>query len=256
MRIIDFHTHPGWNTTKDFGYDMTNERYISMLKKAGITMSCGSLIDYPYFRLEVSEYETLIPELNRKVWVLQEQYPDFYIPGIHIHPNFVEMSLEQLRLHKARGGKLVGELVGYLMQYDSFITAEYMGLFETCRDLGMVLSLHQLSVAEAEVIAAAFPTMPVVMAHPDYKTKYYEKLEALGKYHNLYLDLSGAGTNITGMLRYGVDNVGAEHFLFGTDFPAYNPAMYVHSVLYEELTDRQREMILWRNAAGILQLAD
>jgi len=256
MKIIDFHTHPGWNTTREFGYDMTNERFVAMLKKAGITKTCGSLIDYPWFHLDAARYKAIIPELNRSAWALQEKYPDFYIPGIHIHPGFPEMSMEQLRQHKARGGKLVGELVGYLMAYESYITAEYLGLFEVCRDMGMVLNLHQRSVNEAEVIAGAFPTMPVVMAHPGYKAQYFEKLEALQRHKNLYLDLSGAGTNITGMLRYGVDCVGAEHFLFGTDFPAYNPAMYVHSVLYEDLTDLQREQILWRNAAEILELSD
>ncbi len=254
MRIIDFHTHPGWNTTQQFGYDMTDERYVAMLQNAGISMSCGSPIDVPIFYREVEEYERLIPELNSKAWSLQEQYPDFYIPGIHIHPAFPEMSLEQLRLHKARGGKLVGELVGYLMGYESYNTPEIMGLFETCRDLGMVLNLHQKLVAEAETIAAAFPTMPVVMAHPGYKKQYLEKLAAMEKHKNLYLDLSGDGIRITGMLRYGVDNVGADRFLFGTDFPAYKPATYVHSVLCEDLTDRQLEMILWHNAATLLEL--
>ena len=39
MRIIDFHTHPGYNTTKKFGYDMTDELFVSELKRSGITQA-------------------------------------------------------------------------------------------------------------------------------------------------------------------------------------------------------------------------
>lgn len=44
MEIIDFHTHTGYKTTKDFGYDMTPELFVNELKRAGVTRACGSAL--------------------------------------------------------------------------------------------------------------------------------------------------------------------------------------------------------------------
>ena len=54
------------------------------------------------------------------------------------------------------------------------------------------------------------------------------------------------------MLSYGVHKVGAERFLFGTDYPICNPRMYVQAVLQEHLTDEERELIFHKNASRIL----
>ena len=254
MRIIDFHTHPGYNTTKKFGYDMTDELFVSELKRSGITQACGSAIMADFFTSKKEEFGGILQTLNTYAWNMQEKYPDFFIPGIHIHPNHPEISAEHLRIHKEKGFKLVGELVPYLMDYPGCLTEGCHELFELCDQYGMILNLHEQLDISIE-IAKAFPHMPVVVAHPGYNEMYLDRLEALKKYDNLYLDISGTGIAATGMLRYGVETVGAERLLFGTDFPGYNPEMYVRSVLFDNLTDDAREQIFWRNAAGLLGIS-
>ena len=254
MRIIDFHTHPGYNTTKKFGYDMTDELFVSELKRAGVTQACGSSIMFEYFTSKSGEFGEILKTLNEYVWRMQEKFPDFFIPGIHIHPNHPEISAEHLRMHKKKGFKLVGELVPYLMDYPGCLAPGCMELYELCNEYGMVLNLHEELKISVQ-IAKAFPNMPVVVAHPGYNEMYLERLDAMKQYDNLYLDLSGTGIAATGMLRHGINTVGADRLLFGTDFPGYNPEMYVRSVLYDRLTDDEREKIFWRNTAALLDIS-
>ena len=56
------------------------------------------------------------------------------------------------------------------------------------------------------------------------------------------------------MLAYGVGRVGAERFLFGSDYPVCSPGMNVGAVDYEEITDRERELIFSGNAKRLLNL--
>nr|MBQ4318691.1 amidohydrolase family protein [Clostridia bacterium] len=74
------------------------------------------------------------------------------------------------------------------------------------------------------------------------------------KYPNAYLDLSGTGLFRYAMLAHGVNRVGAERFLFGTDFPVCNAAMQVAAVLSEYLTDEDYELIFSGNAKRLLGL--
>ena len=92
----------------------------------------------------------------------------------------------------------------------------------------------------------------MVIAHPSYGKDYADMLSVIKKYENLFLDLSGTGIAAYGMLRYGVDVVGKEKLLFGTDFPGYNPEMYVRSVLYERLADDETDYIFHKNAEALL----
>ena len=49
------------------------------------------------------------------------------------------------------------------------------------------------------------------------------------------------------MLRAGIDRVGPERFLFGTDFPICNPALLLEGVRFEHLSDAEREAVLGGN---------
>jgi len=71
--------------------------------------------------------------------------------------------------------------------------------------------------------------------------------ELLAKYQNLYFDLSGTGLLRWGMLRKGIDMLGSERLLFGTDFPVCNPGMNVYGVLFEHLTDEERRRVFRTN---------
>ena len=72
---------------------------------------------------------------------------------------------------------------------------------------------------------------------------------------NYYLDLSGYGIFRHGMLRRGIDEMGVERFLFGSDYPTCNPAMYIGGVAEDfTLTAEEKQAVLYDNAARLLKL--
>ncbi len=80
------------------------------------------------------------------------------------------------------------------------------------------------------------------------------KLDLLRRHSNAYLDICGTGLFRYGMLKYGVDQVGAERFLFGTDFPVCSVGMQVGGVMTEDLTPAERQAIFADNAKRLLRL--
>jgi Tat protein secretion system quality control protein TatD with DNase activity len=61
---------------------------------------------------------------------------------------------------------------------------------------------------------------------------------------NYYLDLSGTGLFRHGMLNRAVKEMGADHILFGTDYPICTPGMFVGGVLYDPfLSDEEKASV-------------
>ena len=50
-----------------------------------------------------------------------------------------------------------------------------------------------------------------------------------------------------------IRDYGPERFLFGSDYPMWDPAACLEEFLRLDLTDAEKELILWKNACGILR---
>ena len=57
------------------------------------------------------------------------------------------------------------------------------------------------------------------------------------------------------MLRYGIDRVGVEKFIFGSDYPTCSLPMYIGAILLDSgISDNEKEYIFSKNAKRILNL--
>ena len=180
----------------------------------------------------------------------------FLTPGFHVHPAFVRESCDEIEWAHSLGYRLVGELVPYMHGWTNYGSRALSKILDTADQLHMVVSYHTV-VEEAEEMdrmIAAHPGLTFVAAHPGQRPDYLRQIERLQRFPNLSLDLSGTGLFRYGMLAYGVNKVGAERFLFGTDFPICNPRMYVQAVCQEHITETDRELIFHGNAERLLAL--
>ena len=258
MRIFDFHLHPGYDFHDN---DTDPHRFVRILKENNICGCAGSFINKDMYRKPAVEFARCIPELNEKVWELQRLYPDFFIPGIHIHPDYPELSCGELEKHKARGGVLLGELVSYMMDY-RYTHPQLPELLRYARDLGMVASIHPATNMDSNrAFVNAAPGMDVVIAHLGGLGNHplYEDMIALMRENeHVYVDISAYGPSCPGMLRDAVNRVGSERILYGTDFPGSNDETmqkrYIDYVLYENLSTGDTENIFYNNAARLLRL--
>jgi predicted TIM-barrel fold metal-dependent hydrolase len=238
FEIIDCHVHPFLSSetnTEWFCDSKTPDDFVEILKRSGISRACGSVVK----RLEICNFSE-IRELNKEALDFRDRYPDFFIPGIHIHPDFPEESCEELeRLYKEENVRWVGELVAYMMSLGEYLPKKAYPIYELARDLNVPVNIHS-GPEDVAKICENIPGINVVLAHPSAgKGTIEERVELCAKYPGAHLDISGSGIQRWGLLRFGIDKAGKEKFLFGTDFPISNPASFVQGALFEELTDEE-----------------
>ncbi len=255
-KIIDFHVHPFVEEQENMCFykqslSFENERFRNDLNACGISKVCGSVIRCGGVKIE--EGFEAIQVLNRHALELWEKWGDFYIPGVHVHPAYVRESCNELEKMHNKGVKLVGELVPYMQEWSDYSCRELGEILDVIGELGMVVSYHSMDDAQMERMISNHPKVTFVAAHPGDRPKYAMHLERLKRYSNAYLDLSGTGLFRYGMLKHGVDMVGADKFLFGTDYPITNPHMYVQAVEFEDISDEAKEMIFYKNAERLLE---
>lgn len=254
FEIIDFHIHPFYNEKRNMSfYENGIHNYKDLkdtLNRAGIDYACGSVIE----RIgDITDFNA-IREFNDEALKLRDLYEGFFIPGVHIHPNFVDESIEELRRMNKAGVKLVGELVPYMMGWENYYDEALDAIYSEIDRLDMIVNVHTQQEETMDMALERFPNMIFVGAHPRDKETYRNHLERIKKYDNYYLDFSGTGIFRYGLIGSGIKEVGSERFLFGTDFPICNPKMYVEAVLFEKLKDKDYENIFSLNAKRILNL--
>lgn len=261
MEIIDFHTHPyleddqyinGYSPLGIVGKRKIADKIRRDMERAGIGHICGSVIEKGN-RMWPGSF-TYLRRLNNAALELREIMGDFYTPGFHIHPWFIQESVKEIEYMAGEGVGLIGELVPYAYGAYSYSS---QGLNEILYAAGahkMAVSYHSTDDDNADSMLVQHPDVTFVAAHPGEKKRLDRHLDRMIRYQNVCLDLSGTGLSRLGALSYGISKVGAERFLFGTDYPVNNPAMYVQGILYEGLSEADMESVFYKNAARLVAL--
>lgn len=243
--IIDFHTHPFIREENNFAMYDKNIDFITDMDNAGISAFCGSVVE------RGADFK-IIKRCNRDALELKKIYGNRYIPGIHVHPSYIEESEKEIEFAHKNGIKLIGELVPYMNGWQDYSTKEFSEILDIIEKYDMVLNLHPMNYDEQEKMALNHKNIQFVFAHPGEKKDVDRYIEIMKKCENVSLDLSGTGIFRYGVIRYMISQVGAERIVFGTDYPICNAKMYVNAVLGEKLTDKERELIFSGNAKRLL----
>ncbi len=262
--IIDFHTHP-YETMGEYScmykdsFYLNREEAEAELRSVGITHICGSVIEGGMKR-EAWEEDgfSYIQKLNDRALEIAEHYNGYCTPGFHVHPDYVKESCDEIERMYKKGVQLIGELVPYMHGWKDYSSRNFAEILDVAEQYHMILSYHTVE-EEADQMAqmiAEHKKLIFVAAHPGQRVGYEKHIERITRYENAYLDLSGTGLFRYGMLCHGVKKLGSERILFGTDFPITNPGMYVQAVLYEHITDKDRENIFSKNARRLLSLPE
>lgn len=255
MEIIDFHAHPMYDFHESgHGVNIDNQRFRRDLEQCGITTVCGSVIYRAMENKSTEEYARLIPVLNDQAVACQKEMAGFYIPGIHVHPDHVELSIREMERCYEKDVRLIGELVPYMMGWKEYAVPGFIEIMERARELDMIVSMHPSNPEDMVALAEAIPGLNIVWAHFSGYGLYEAHLELMRKYENICFDISAHGTDYEGTLRHTIDCVGKDRILFGTDYPGVGPASDVAAVLFEDLTTEEQEAIFYKNAKRLLQL--
>ena len=241
--IIDAHMHPYLASHRDFPFSVpeTYEEFFAEQRRAGITLSCGAFNIYN----DGSDF-SVIEECNRRVLEVHAAFPDEFLPGVNVHPNFPDESCAEIQKFYDSGFRWIGEIAAYVMNYKNYCEKGRLQIMDLAQELGMVLNIHPSSLEDEENILKNFPRLKLLVAHPGFPS-IMENYQLAQQYPNLYFDISGGGLPRWGMLKKGIQMLGPERILFGSDFPVISSGMYVSGVLFEHLTQEELKMVFRDN---------
>lgn len=254
FEIIDAHVHPSTPLPKTdftlFGQHLNGTEFVSELKRMGATRCCGAVIH----ALEPGYTFADIHALNIAALDFQKEFPDFYIPGIAVHPAFVEESCREIEtMYNEHDVRFVGELVPYMMDWGGIDKPEMDPVWDLICQKEMAVNIHFNNWEEAAAILKRFPKLKLIIAHPTANySEYLARIKLIGEYENAALDISGSGPNSWGMIRYALDHAGPSKILYGSDFPIRNPGMYIAGVLCEKLTLAETQAVLAGNFKALV----
>ena len=242
--IIDAHTHPYLAADRNFPFavPVTYDEFFAEQRRAGISCSCGAF----NIRNDGSDF-SVIRQCNERVLEVHAAYPDQFLPGVNVHPNFPEESCAEVQKFYDMGFRWIGEIAGYVMNYTHYYTPGLLPVMELAQDRGMVLNIHPSSLEDIENILKNFPRLKLLVAHPGAPLSVEANYQLAEKYKNLYFDLSGTGLARWGMVKKGIELLGPDRIIFGSDFPVISSGMYVAGVLFEHIRPEHLKMIFREN---------
>ena len=246
--IIDAHMHPYLKSHRNFPFDIPQDydAFFAEQRRAGIALSCGAFNIYN----DGSDF-SVIRECNERVLALHRARTQEFLPGVNIHPFFPEESCQEVQKFYDMGFRWVGEIASYVMGYKKYCSPGMFQIIELIRDRDMVLNFHPSTPEDLEEMARNFPTLKIVLAHPGFPDNMVN-FHLAEKYSNINFDISGSGLTRWGMLKKGMELIGPERFLFGTDFPVINSGMYVAGALFDHLPPAWQKMLFRENFLRIL----
>ena len=197
---------------------------------------------------------------------------DVLIPFGSVDPNrgaeAVELARRLIEDHGVRGFKFHPTVQGFdpsdeahLPLYEVLQDAGVVALFHTGQTgigaglpggRGMLLGLSNPMLLDP--VAARFPDLQIVMAHPSVPWQD-EALSVATHKHNTWIDLSGWSPKYfpTELVRYA-NSILKRRVLFGSDFPLLTPERWMRDVEHTALKPEVMPGILKDNAARLLGL--
>lgn len=147
-------------------------------------------------------------------------------------------------------------------------------LWQKCSDLGLILLIHTGTTGDGagqpggggvklgfsrpipyvDDVAADFPDLKIIMAHPAFPWQD-EQLAMLVHKPNVFMDLSGWSPKYFSSLLVQYANTRAQDkVMFGSDFPAINPERWLSDFAQADFKDESRPKILLENAKRLFNL--
>lgn len=100
-----------------------------------------------------------------------------------------------------------------------------------------------------------YKNLTVIGAHFGGWSVWDEATEKLSKYENFYVDCSSSFYAMTPQkAKELIMAYGADHVLFGTDYPVWDLKKEIEMFMKIDLTEKQREDILYNNAAKLFDI--
>jgi uncharacterized protein len=276
---IDVHTHVHASTTGARLDPRSPEGALAEVFGGSASQTVGELA--AFYRQQkmacvtfvVDQKEWPPPVTNDELFELAAEHDDVVIPFASVDPTRGDDAVREARRlidrYPVRGFKFHPSLQAFHPNDESFyplyeVIAERRlpAVFHTGQTAvgagrrgGAGIRLKYSNPIYLDDVAADFPEMPIVMAHPSVPWQD-EALSVAVHKPQVYIDLSGwLPKYFPPQLVQYANTLLKEKVLFGTDFPALTPERWLRDFDTLPIKDEVRPLILKHNAARLLGLA-
>lgn len=251
--IIDVHVHFGFLY---FPIETpTANSIINTMDQFGIDISIISNIQGLFYDFR---------DCNEIMFSAIEQHPKRLKGYVVLNPNYPEISKDKLMKFKDHP-QFAGVKLHASWHNSPIDGTDYEKIFEWCDELKIPMLIHsyvvddyddQVSSPERIANVAKRCSNSIIMAHMGGNAR--RACKAAAGIENLYMDISSGRERAEQLYVWQLDRiagavneVGAEHILFGTDFPLLDPSICCGMFEDANIDSRTREMISWENANRI-----
>jgi len=250
MNAIDIHVHHRWTKLGERP-DYQLERTRELARQSGVDtvllLTGGSHATPEQLR-----------EHNDCTLRLMESDPDFFLPAMYLCAQHgARVIKDEARRCVEAGMVAIKQSSGQLAS-----DANMKPIAEAAAELEIPILFHawyktvelfegESNGADVAALARRHPDTRIIMAHlTGVGRRGVQDVEDLP---NVYVDTSG-GWYDSEMVEYAVRHMGVDRVLYGSDYPGRDYAPQVGRVTGAKLSKRDKEKILWRNAAALLKL--
>jgi uncharacterized protein len=220
------------------------------------------------------DYETRsgrAPVANEEVAAVAAANPDVMIPFASVdprRPDAVERARRLIEDHAVRGFKFHPNIQAFFPNdreiyplYEVIEAARLPALFHTGHSGigsgvpgGGGLRLKYSNPIYVDDVAADFPQLPIVLAHPSFPWQDEALSIAMHK-PEVYIDLSGWSPKYfpPQLVQYA-NTLLKRQVLFGSDYPMITPDRWLRDFEQLDIDDEVRPLVLKENAARLLNL--
>lgn len=238
LLVIDGHTHigewphgPGFNSAEEAA-----ERSVAVMDAYGVDAAC--VLAGRHMFNNGCDYR----EGNDFLLDCVQRVPERLIPFAHINPNdnlpSIRAELERMVAAGVRAIKLWNEPLGYPGD-----GPHLLAIYEYAQEHNMLVINHQWPEAVLRKIAAMFPGGTFIRAHGGASPLSYE----LANVHDNIWSLWPLGA-----LESGIQQFGPTKILFGSDAFMNDPSVGIGMVVYADIPEEHKRMILGLNMARLL----
>lgn len=263
MKIFDIHVHIFPHKIAQKASDSIGEFYDGIHMHGNGTLECAlEMMDGAGITAFAAHSVALTPHnvtrINEFILSAKQTVGDRLIPFAAMHPDMedVQATVDGIVAQGFRGVKIHPDMQKFAVDDPRVAPmmeaiAGRLPLLIHCGDHRYdfdgprrILNLH-----------ANFPKLQIICAHFGGWGEWDNALELLPGHEGLLFDTSSslykwpAEKATEAVHRFGVENM-----LYGTDYPMWEPKGELERFMKMSLTDREREDILWNNAARVFGL--
>ena len=263
MRVFDIHVHiypekVALKASQSIGLfyegiymhgNGTLEDCLSMMDAAGVERFAAHSVALTTHNVD---------RINSFIMSAYEKYPDRIVPFAAIHPDMEDLpgAVEKMVQQGFRGVKIHPDMQKFALDEARArpmmeAIAGKLPILIHCGDYRYDYDgPERLILLHDEV-----PDLKIIAAHFGGWGEWGRAAELLPGHEGIVVDTSSSlykfpKEEAAAMIR----KLGAKNVLYGTDYPMWNPRDEIDRFLQLDLTDGEKEDILWNNAARMFQL--